>query len=541
MLNARQVQILLLLWNQDYSGDYLARKVDSSRRTIIRDITTLNQVLSADKIATIDSTGKYSLIIQNYPKFQSLIHQFEDEDRKIVYYLLINDSLSIDELMEKTFLSKNDVLNSIERINQREKDTLHISSRIGIGYLLTLNFGTKTDLLAYIISVMPEEEKKSLNHSQIPDELRNYITDNQLASQMTAISLIYPASPAEFYQQKLNLINEITFSNIQNNIEEVSKKFSIKLSKKDLSEKITLHLRRYNLFPTFISSLLSKQMNDLKLKEPFAFDMAYDLRKEIIKNHPNVLINSDYLALYIINCMETETTVKKVKILMFTFQRSIAYINENIIFEAVKNIQLTSIFNLTEFNQRAKTRGYDIIITNGFSDDIKCTPDLIIDGIIDESTTIHLKKLVSDNYIHKNLTQMFPEENYMEFDNESSNYFKAIKKILKEFTAKNLLTPELSEQLLDREEAGNQLIINHVAIPHSVSGMNMSKIFAVGLNEPLKLNDSEIYFIVIVAVNDKNDDYKQIFNYLYKILSNKQIKSTNNFESYASIMDVLNK
>ena len=91
MLNARQVQILLLLWNQDHSGEYLSKEVNSSRRTIIRDISALNQELSIKNTAVINSEGKYSLEIHNYSQFQELITQFENQERNILYYLLIND------------------------------------------------------------------------------------------------------------------------------------------------------------------------------------------------------------------------------------------------------------------------------------------------------------------------------------------------------------------------------------------------------------------------------------------------------------------
>lgn len=538
MLNARQIQILLLLWNQDYSGDYLAKKVNSSRRTIIRDINDLNQVLSANNTATINSSGKYSLIIKNYSQFQSLINQLENQDREIIYYILVNNSQSLDELMDKTFLSKNDVLNSIERSNQRYQDILEIKSKLGIGYFIKLKFGTAIDLLAYLISVSPNNIKKSVNKKFFPDTLNSYITDHQLVAQLSALETIDPNNIKEFYQKKSILINEISFSSVQSCIERVSKHFSIKLSKQDLAGKITLHLRRYNLFPTFISNLLLKQMNDLNLKEPFAFEMAADLKDAIVIQYPNILINTDFLALYIIDCMENKESIKNVNILMFTFQRSIAYINENIISDSIQNIKITSVFNLSEFHERVKTNSYDIVITDGFSDDIRYNPDLIINGIINDTSIIRLKKLVSDNYIHNNLEQMFPKENFLSFNNKSSNYFKTIKEILKHFEDNNLIDQELSTKLYDREEEGNQLVINHVAIPHAVSNLDISRIFAVGLNKPLKLNGSEIFFLLLVIVNDKNDDYKQIFNYLYKVLNNKQIDSGDLCQTYSSVLEM---
>lgn len=541
MFNARQVQILLLLWNQDHSGDYLAKQVDSSRRTIIRDINTLNQELSKDDTAFINSEGKYSLNIHNYPKFQSLITQFENQDRNILYSLLTHDSLSIDELMDETWSSKLDVTNSIERINQRSKNILNISTKPGLGYILNLTFGARVDLLAYLIMVIPKEVDYKVDRDDFLSSLRSYITDGQLTAQLKALHLMSNVNLKAFYANKKNLVQAIQFAQIQACIEKVSQNFSISLSKQSLSEKVTLHLRRFNLFPTFISSLLLKQLNDLKLKEPFAFDMAEDLKREIEKSNPTILVNSEFLALYIIDCMETKTTVKPVRILMFTSQRSIAYINENVILESIKNIDLTSIFNLSEFNHKIAENSYDIVITNGFNGDFEANPTLIINGLIDETTTSRLKKLVSDNYFQNNLEQIFPKHNYLSFQNESSNYLKTLKEVLKYFGKNELLDKQMTTKLIDREEEGNQLVISHVAIPHAVNEGNFSKIFAVDLAKPVKLNGSEIYFILIVIVNDHNDDYKQLFNYLYKILNRQDITCVNEDKTYNHVLNFLKR
>ncbi|GEO57783.1 HTH domain-containing protein [Companilactobacillus bobalius] len=536
MLNARQVQILLLLWNQDHSGEYLSKEVNSSRRTIIRDISALNQELSVKNTAVINSEGKYSLEIHNYSQFQELITQFENQERNILYYLLTNDFLSIDELMDKSFLSKTDITNSIDRINQRNKDILEIKSKVGLGYSVDLYFATKVDLLAYLISVIPKDTDSNILKNTFPKDLREYLTDNQSAAQLQAISLISSANFDDFYNHKRDLLRNIKESTIENQIELVSKNFSIKLSKKRLAQNIATHLKRYNLFPTFISNLLLKQMSDLKQKEPFAFEMAQNLQAEIKKDDPSILINSDFLALYIINCMEIRTSIKPVRILMYTAQRSIAYINENLITDSVGNISMTSVFNIDEFNKQVTSESYDILVTNGFNDGLKHTPDVVINGLIDEATIFRLKKLVSDNYFHNNLTQMLPKENYLFYENRSDNYFKVLKNVLKYFIDEGQLDQKMSVKLLNREEEGNQLMINHVALPHAVNETDFSRMFAVDLKTPLKLNKTDIYLILIVIVNDKNDDYKQLFNYLYKILNKKQVYQADIEKNYTNIL-----
>lgn len=540
MLNARQVQILLLLWNKDCSGDYLSKEVGSSRRTIVRDVGVLNKELAIGDTAVINSEGKYNLSIHNYSNFQSLIMQFENQDRNILYYLLVNDSMSIDELMEKTLLSKLDVVNGIERINQRDRNILHISSKIGLGYQIELTFGSREDLLSYLISVLPENEKLSVDKDSFPNSLRSFITDNQLLSQLKALKLISQQSLKKFYDHKRELIRLVNYSNIENDIEIISNNFSIELSKQQLAEKITLHLKRYNLFPTFISSLLFKQMSDLKQREPFAFEMASELKKEIIRDNPSILVNSDFLALYIIDSMEKRVNVRSVRILMYTSQRSIAYINENVISEAISNIELTSIFNLDDFIRKIDTNNYDIVITNGFNGKLDFNPDIVINGLIDDNTIFHLKKMVGDNYFQNNLGQMLPKNHYLFYKGKQSNYFKVLREILKYFKNDELLDFDMSESLMNREEEGNQLVINHVAIPHIVSNSSFSQMFAVDLENPIELNGNKIYFILLVLVNDQNDDYKQLFNYLYRVLNKRDTNTLNADKSYANVIKFFN-
>ena len=50
MLPLREVKILRLLSQQDFSGDELAKQLNASRRTIVRDIAAINDEIQTNRI-----------------------------------------------------------------------------------------------------------------------------------------------------------------------------------------------------------------------------------------------------------------------------------------------------------------------------------------------------------------------------------------------------------------------------------------------------------------------------------------------------------
>lgn len=106
--------------------------------------------------------------------------------------------MSIDELIDKSLLSKTDIMNSIDRINQRSKHILEIKSKVGLGFFIDLHFATKVDLLAYLIAVIPKEINLNISKNYFPNDLKEYLTDNQLIAQLQAISLIHSVKIKDF-------------------------------------------------------------------------------------------------------------------------------------------------------------------------------------------------------------------------------------------------------------------------------------------------------------------------------------------------------
>lgn len=59
MLNSRELRIILLLQEHDLSGEDLAALLETSRRTVVRDIARINGLLRSESIGSIESVKKY--------------------------------------------------------------------------------------------------------------------------------------------------------------------------------------------------------------------------------------------------------------------------------------------------------------------------------------------------------------------------------------------------------------------------------------------------------------------------------------------------
>ena len=56
-------------------------------------------------------------------------------------------------------------------------------------------------------------------------------------------------------------------------------------------------------------------------------------------------------------------------------------------------------------------------------------------------------------------------------------------------------------KIVEREEAGNQLILNHISIPHIVTlSVSDYRLFAIKPDRAITVENQEVYLMVIVLV-----------------------------------------
>ncbi|WFC03109.1 HTH domain-containing protein [Lactiplantibacillus pentosus] len=140
-----------MLQEHDLSGEDLATMLETSRRTVVRDIARINSLLREERIGSIESIKKYHLLVLNSANLNQLLAQSNHESNVVLLNLLVFPNITMGELTERTFMSRQNVMNCIEKINRRYKKILTIALRPRVGITVTVNHISKIDIAAALI------------------------------------------------------------------------------------------------------------------------------------------------------------------------------------------------------------------------------------------------------------------------------------------------------------------------------------------------------------------------------------------------------
>ncbi|MGL3796138.1 putative frv operon regulatory protein [Lactiplantibacillus plantarum] len=551
MLNSRELRIILLLQEHDLSGEDLAALLETSRRTVVRDIARINGLLRSESIGSIESVKKYHLLVLNRANLNRLLTQSNHESVLVLLNLLVSPNITMGELIERTFMSRQSIMNCIEKINRQYAKILKIRLRPRIGISVSVNHISKIDILAALIS----------DDHQLVEKMFDYLTDSQLSAQIMACTLIskdntvimkstlyklllksgvphlQSATLAVFFDAKKQLLNHMTIRQVQLAVRATRSRYTLAAFNHSFVNEIFKHLCRSAMFPTIAPASLSEQISYLKVQNPFAFDFAFDLSKKLQQCFESVQIDDEYIALYVLHAIESPTA-RNVRTLMYATQQSVANINKMIITQKISNIDIEMVFSKEQLESRLNYINYNLVIGNGVHPNDLQLPinfDSTFNGVISLDELEHLKSLSSESYIQKNLSSFLPKSHFYHAPTKYINVNQTLKAGLTNFAEQGLLTNDQSKALLAREAAGNQLVLNHVSLPHASTELSDAyKVFAITFDGIMKIDGNPIYLILIVLANEKRADSGQVFSYLYtrlKQLSNVQLQNVDTYET----------
>lgn len=432
MLNTKELQMILLLQRHDYSGRELAQKLRQSRRTIVRNIARINDLLHEHHLGNIDSVNGYHLEVFERSAFEQFLLQVEEQENQVLYLLLINQNISIFELREKLFLSRQNMNNMIEKLNHQYQPSITIVSKIGSGLSLKFKNISRVDVLANLLFNSKVVYREALNEfseerlDNITDRVKrsvsgrifDYLNIHQIKVQILSCVICAPLisfdkelsfEPSlvhlrlskrqievitEFFRQKLTLLNQISILQIRTIVGSLEQTYGVNENSRPFVEEIFNHVCRCAMFPTFISPSVIEQIEDLKIRNPFAFDFAFDLTKQLMNKYSDIEIDSEYIALYVLRTFN-EPNEKDVRILLFGNQRAIASINITIILEQIKNLDIQPVFSRQELEEFRRKNVYDLVVGNNIEQvqlDKSLKFDFVFDGIITQNDLNLLKK-----------------------------------------------------------------------------------------------------------------------------------------------------
>ncbi|WP_230491286.1 HTH domain-containing protein [Pediococcus pentosaceus] len=151
MLTNRQIKILQHLLIHSFYGTELAKVMKTSRRTIIRDISTIDDWLRENNYGYIDSSKKYLIVTKRDKALKIEIQKLKVQKYRILYQLLSCKNISISEITEKFFSSKRDIESIIKNLNEEYRHLFTISIQPRKGILINLSTYERINLIASLL------------------------------------------------------------------------------------------------------------------------------------------------------------------------------------------------------------------------------------------------------------------------------------------------------------------------------------------------------------------------------------------------------
>lgn len=578
MLTIRAQHLIRQLQEGDCSGSDLAQALHTSRRTVIRDVTTINAEFAEKGIGAITTDNGYHLEVQNTTKFHELLDGFRSEEHVVLFELLRHKTTTMSDLSEATYLSNAVLRDLIQKLNNSYHKALSIEVKSGEGVSLKIYKTSRIDLLAYLIrehrefgdaspvpvalitdSIVPAVQ------AAVPQRLFDYLTHGQLISQVTAcaigaqfadelkpevkvdfsqnrkIPLSLQTILEHFYGVKVTLLNAMTVNTVREQVVSLRNRRVIEQHERPYINEIFNHLCRCAMFPTFVDHALATQIEQLEINNPFVFDLAFELTDKLSRCFPDVDIEPQFIALYTLHTVESPKEQNVAALLVFT-QQAVGRINQMMIEEQVPNVDVEAI-SVADLNvEPIAVDTYDLILVNGRASEVRdALPrvDMYFNGIIGSGELTSLKRRSNVSFFEQNFATFFEPNHFIKLTPTSSDPLVVLADGLKRFVAAGQLSPSQADDLLAREQMGNQLIINTISVPHAKAEVPQSYSVFVIKPEPtrkLKVDDQVIKLFVCVLVKPDITDPGKIFTFIYQHLSSIATERLDQINSYSEMM-----
>ncbi|CAH0415893.1 HTH domain-containing protein [Periweissella fabaria] len=576
MLAVREIKLLNLLRDSDYSGESLAKELNVSRRTIIRTIARLNEQLTSLAIGKIITTPNYNLVVDDNNQLMALLEQGRDEQNLIILLLAMHGSLPLAEIMDTLFLSRNTVLEYVEQINQEYQTLFVITAQPRIGLELQPQRLTLTDLVANFIYEYPHllaklppvssQAEIELLGTTIINPYTKWITPEQWQKQLLAVLLTkqpYQTGPtypmphelpltshqaqqlAYFIGQRITNLQLIlqAKADIINSTMQLAVAFQLVDLPSTTYEAIFDHLCREVAFPRPTITLSPLEIREIKGQNPIAFEFANTLIADLMVQFPMQWWDAQFLALYIVQAIAQHANVP-IKILFLSQRPSLTRINTSILEQQLPQIELKIAYSLADFKNLLVKETFDLKVLNAqrtLSVETRTIFDYTFQTIITEHDLQMLSKLISGKHYYKHLPDFMPQDNFITIDNDpNDDYFMVLADGLEHFVTANQLSPYDCHELINRELAGNQLLLQHVAIPHIMAKhVQEYQIFGIKLTHPVQLADQTVTLILAVLVGSSQTTKTNLFSYLYQTLQQVSLPTIDTAMDYQKLIKLL--
>lgn len=575
-LTKREQRLISLLRRGPRTGAELAEELDVSRRTVTREVAAVNAKLVGAGAGRISSDSIYRLEVTSNQALRALVEDGLSDELAVLLHVLTSSEASLTSVAQETFLSRRALAAAVESINRDYAGIVRLEPRTGRGIDVELDAAGEADLLASLASENPalcrrleescdwEGARRLLGDAceRYVEEMAPYVSSRQAHLQTLAAMAVAPrlrgegvgaharvSEAKEFYRGKRELLFELVTRRAQmvDEIGELLRTYGIRSTRSDLCALIFDHVVRCALFPTLMSGEMKAQMRDMRLRHPFEFDFGDDLSSRLHRRDRRLLIEPDFLALYVLASME-ERRAERVSVLVLCHRRSMSTINQRLIEQNVSNADVFVVCDEAAAKVALSARDWDLLVRDedGPSrSDADVRWDMTFRGVLSSDELRLIRRLALDTLYRKNVSRMLERENYLELETTSGSrdYLVALEEALGAFVASRRITPDEARLVLEREHAGERLNFGGVAFPHAITPVESGtfRVFVIRPDEALLDGNERIELVIVVLASQGQVDKSSIFSYLFSVIEDAAARGVGLPGSYEETVDYLGK
>ncbi|MFR3566630.1 MAG: BglG family transcription antiterminator [Paraclostridium sordellii] len=563
ILNKRQLKIIEILKNstEPINSKALATDIGCSTKTIQVEVKNINSTLEKVKIDSIRGMG-YKLVgdIKSVDKLENNTN-YNDMDRisyilKQILTLYKNKTLKLENLADDMYVSLSTIKNDLKEVKDILKDyNLKIISKHKLGIsldgdiedlkrcILESNIKYKdlslegffTDYVKLNIGNIRLEILNNLQKENIilTDYEFNNIFNYILISLSIEENKDYKSYTKDYitnYQNKfIKENNKENKEKILNSIEKFTKNLKLATSI-DLSndrvfkEYLYRHIKSFCIKKDFGVNNQSIVANEIKLKYPFAFELA-TIAKTTLEKDLDLEIDENEtanIAIHIGGALQrsheniNEKSLKAIIVCASGVGTSML-IKAKLEAKFDKKIEILKVIP-SYLIDYVKVLDVDFIIAT-VPVNIKDIPVINVSPFLDDKEIKIIEKFLDTGkiYYNINLSEIFNKELFftdLDFDNKFDviNYMSNI--LLK----KDYIDEEMKNSYIDREKIATTEIGNMVAIPHGAKGKVFKNAVAIGiLKNPIPWEIGQVRLVVMLCLQKESIlNYEDLFSNIYK-------------------------
>ncbi|MFR6017283.1 MAG: BglG family transcription antiterminator [Paraclostridium sordellii] len=563
ILNKRQLKIIEILKNstEPINSKALATDIGCSTKTIQVEVKNINSTLEKVKIDSIRGMG-YKLVgdIKSVDKLENNTN-YNDMDRisyilKQILTLYKNKTLKLENLADDMYVSLSTIKNDLKEVKDILKDyNLKIISKHKLGIsldgdiedlkrcILESNIKYKdlslegffTDYVKLNIGNIRLEILNNLQEENIilTDYEFNNIFNYILISLSIEENKDYKSYTKDYitnYQNKfIKENNKENKEKILNSIEKFTKNLKLATSI-DLSndrvfkEYLYRHIKSFCIKKDFGVNNQSIVANEIKLKYPFAFELA-TIAKTTLEKDLNLEIDENEtanIAIHIGGALQrsheniNEKSLKAIIVCASGVGTSML-IKAKLEAKFDKKIEILKVIP-SYLIDYVKVLDVDFIIAT-VPVNIKDIPVINVSPFLDDKEIKIIEKFLDTGkiYYNINLSEIFNKELFftdLDFDNK----FDVINYMSNILLQKDYIDEEMKNSYIDREKIATTEIGNMVAIPHGAKGKVFKNAVAIGiLKNPIPWEVGQVRLVVMLCLQKESIlNYEDLFSNIYK-------------------------